>query len=477
MRSNRDADSGRSFRSFQRDGEARSLGEVNRSRDESGSRQSSNRREYVAGRPTNDQVRDFLEMRREGSRNPSDAANNRPGGVNADQRRFEGDSGRGDSDRDAASRRSIGERQQGFRNRVVESQSEGDRAWARRFGDGQAARNDNDRQRDVTRRPGEVNRPNDGRDDNDRDVGNNNFRNRDFGDRNFVDRKYQSWRKNTWRGDDGKGRDQRDWSGRWKDGDRFVAANRIRDQWHKDWDRDRDRDDFPFHGGWKHRRWHGGHDHWNRWDYWNHWASVYHRPWYWWRWTTAPLLTSWVNFGWNTPYYWDYGPGEYIYCDDNVVYVNGRWFQPAPIYYENSVALVEQAPDWTAEQASQVEWLPLGVFAVARDGVADKNLLIQLAVTKDGVIGGTATNQLTGASFPIEGTVDKQTQRAVWAYTDDQNARIMMETSVYNLTQPEATGLIQYAPDDIQVMELVRLEAPEGGTAPATTTPETLPAP
>ena len=46
---------------------------------------------------------------------------------------------------------------------------------------------------------------------------------------------------------------------------------------------------------------------------------------------------------------------------------------------------------------------------------------MQLAVTKEGVIGGTASNQATAASFPIEGTVDKQTQRAVWKYTDDKN--------------------------------------------------------
>jgi hypothetical protein len=39
-----------------------------------------------------------------------------------------------------------------------------------------------------------------------------------------------------------------------------------------------------------------------------------------------------------------------------------------------------------------------------------------------------------------------------------------MESSVYNLTQPEATGLIHYNANDIQVIELIRLEQPtEGG--------------
>jgi hypothetical protein len=121
----------------------------------------------------------------------------------------------------------------------------------------------------------------------------------------------------------------------------------------------------------------------------------------------------------------------------------------------------------TPEQAIAVEWLPLGVFAIARDGIADYNVLVQLAVTKDGIMGGTVSNQTTGASFPIEGTVDQKTQRAVWTYVDETGARIVMETSVYNLTQPESTGLIHYGPDNIQVVELVRLEEPSANPAAA----------
>ena len=107
---------------------------------------------------------------------------------------------------------------------------------------------------------------------------------------------------------------------------------------------------------------------------------------------------------------------------------------------------------------------------MVRDGVPDNNMLVQLAVTKEGVIGGTATNKVTGASFPVEGTVDKQSQcGAVWKYTDEKNQPVMMETSVYNLTQSEATGLVHYGPNNIQVVEFVRLETP--------TAAETLPTP
>jgi hypothetical protein len=41
-----------------------------------------------------------------------------------------------------------------------------------------------------------------------------------------------------------------------------------------------------------------------------------------------------------------------------------------------------------------------------------------------------------------------------------------MESSIYNLTQPEATGMVHYGPNDMRVVELVRLQDPSsGGTA------------
>lgn len=288
-----------------------------------------------------------------------------------------------------------------------------------------------------------------------------------------VERKYKDWRKHAWTGDRGHGKDHRDWSGRWRDGDRFESAKHIRNHWR---DRHWHHHDLPFrHGWWNRHRWHT--------HYWTHW-DLYSRsrPYYWWRWCDAPVLTSWVSFGWPTPYYWDYGPGEYIYCSNGAVYVNGTWYQPMPIFYENTVHLVERAPNWTAEEAAQAEWLPLGVFAVTRDGEANSDLLVQLAVTKAGVVGGTAQEQKTGQTYPVEGLVDKQTQRTIWSYTDNQGKRIVMETSVYNLTQSEATGLVHFGPNDIRVIELVRLDAPSegpanGATEPASTEPLLPPQP
>jgi hypothetical protein len=271
------------------------------------------------------------------------------------------------------------------------------------------------------------------------------------------------WRR--WRGGElGKG-DHRDRSGKWRDGERFDVAHHIRDNWHgRHW---KDRHDVPFHGDWwthhrhRHHHHHHGH-HWHGGWWWNTWGlnASFHRPFYWWNWCPAPVLSTWLVYDWATPYYWDYGPGEYIHCYNNVVYVNGQWFEPAPVYYERTVQLAERAPEIMPQQAAQIEWMPLGVFALSREGVVDNNLLVQLAVTKDGRIGGTVLNQVTGVSFDVAGTVDRESQRAAWTYVDENGQKIAMETSIFNLTQPESTALLHSGPEDMQVVELVRLEEP-----------------
>ncbi len=265
---------------------------------------------------------------------------------------------------------------------------------------------------------------------------------------NFANGKW-----NIGRGRGGQG-DHRDWSGKWNNSNRLVVADRVRD----DWKRHDRHDGIPFYGNW----WNDHHRSNHHWDVF---LSFHGNPYYWWNWCPAPRLATWFSFGWPTPYYWDYGYGEYLNCYDGVVYVNGQWFEPAPAFYQQTVQLVESAPVFTPQQALAANWLPLGVFAVTLDGQANPNLLVQLAVTQDGVIGGTALNQQTGVSYDVTGTVDKQSQRAVWSYTDASGAMVMMESSIFNLTQPQATGLIHFGPDNIQVVELVRLEEPAADAA------------
>ena len=61
----------------------------------------------------------------------------------------------------------------------------------------------------------------------------------------------------------------------------------------------------------------------------------------------------------------------------------------------------------------------------------------------------------------MEGTVDAETQRAAWTFADGVDTEIVMETSIYNLTEDEAGVLVHFAPDNVQTWTLLRLEEPE----------------
>ncbi len=117
--------------------------------------------------------------------------------------------------------------------------------------------------------------------------------------------------------------------------------------------------------------------------------------------------------------------------------------------------------------------MPLGVFAVVQEGVEDGNLLLQLAVSKDGVIAGALYNESTESTRDVEGMVDKDTQRAAWSFIDGKNADVVMETGIYNLTKDEAAVLVHFVSEATQSWTLVRLDEPaeEGAAAPAAATP------
>jgi hypothetical protein len=108
-----------------------------------------------------------------------------------------------------------------------------------------------------------------------------------------------------------------------------------------------------------------------------------------------------------------------------------------------------------------MEWMPLGVFAVTQDDVNATNMLIQLAVNKDGLIGGTFYNESTEVAHPLEGMVDQTTQRAAWRAADGTNENIVMETGIFNLTEDEVSVLVHFGPETTQTWTMVRVDPPE----------------
>jgi len=171
-------------------------------------------------------------------------------------------------------------------------------------------------------------------------------------------------------------------------------------------------------------------------------------------------VTGWVVNAWAQPVYSTYGSGGNVYYEDNSVYVDGQQYATSQEYYDQAQTIATSLPDITEEQAEEIEWLPLGVFALSDDS-GESNRVVQLAVSKDGVITGSYYNEATDVSRPIEGTVDKQTQRAAWTFADGEDTDIVMETTIYNLTEDKTTALIHFGSDQTQEWTLTRLEEPE----------------
>lgn len=250
--------------------------------------------------------------------------------------------------------------------------------------------------------------------------------------------------------------------------DWWRTENRIRDDWRR-----RDRNDLPFRLGWwdRYRN--------DRWPVFSPWGYSWwrDRPYYWWGGTPATRLTSWLIFGWDSPRYWvyGYGPGSNIYYQGDYVYYDNQQYLPVADYYQQIYGLAHAVPQIDPKVAEKMEWAPLGVFAAIRDAnESDANQrTIQLAVNKDGVIAGTYLNQQSGKVRPLAGKVDDGNQRAAWAFADGENAPIVFETSIYNLTRSETTMMVHFGPNSNQteVWRLVRLEEPQNG-APVANQPQ-----
>jgi len=241
-----------------------------------------------------------------------------------------------------------------------------------------------------------------------------------------------------------------------RDRDSFSRiATGIRDDWNR-----RDRNDLPFRSDWwtKNRN-----DRWPAYGPWGY-SRWNDRPYYWWGWTPATNLATWLVFGWNRPGYWGYGPGRNIYYQDDYVYYDGVRYLPVNDYYQQVYDLAHSVPTIDPSAAEKMDWAPLGVFAAIPSGDrGNDSRTLQLAVNKNGVLSGTYYNATNGVVHPVAGMVDDRTQRAAWAYADGEHPEIVFETSIFNLTKSESTMMVHFGPsaDETEVWQLVRLERPE----------------
>jgi hypothetical protein len=201
---------------------------------------------------------------------------------------------------------------------------------------------------------------------------------------------------------------------------------------------------------------------------WHYHSGVHNRPWS--DWWTAPAwgsLTSWFSWSapqtvWSQPVYYDYGAGGNVTYDNNYVYVGGEQVATADEFAQSAMDLATVAPPESEAQSAQAEWMPLGTYAVStNEKDTEPSQVVQLAVSKEGIISGTLYNVQTDGAQAIQGQVDVQTQRV--AFRIGESESIVAETGLYNMTQAEAPLLVHFGPEHTENYLLVRLEQPDGG--------------
>lgn len=105
---------------------------------------------------------------------------------------------------------------------------------------------------------------------------------------------------------------------------------------------------------------------------------------------------------------------------------------------------------------ADLEWLPLGVFAIAPQGTEQAHIYQQLAVSRKGELKGNSYDAVSDAVQPITGTIDRETRKAAWKV----GTGATFETTLDALLQTPSTVAMK-AGTISQTWDLVRMEKPE----------------
>jgi len=181
---------------------------------------------------------------------------------------------------------------------------------------------------------------------------------------------------------------------------------------------------------------------------------AYGNPWLYAPW---PTLGVWLGCPAGQPVYYDYGTN--VVNQDNSIYVNGQDAGTTEQYYQQAQDLAEAGAD-SGDSASG-QWMPLGVFAISEKGQTSANLILQLAVNKQGVIRGNMTNTKSDKNRIVQGSVNKQTERAAWTVGDD--TKTVFETGIYNLTKDQTPVIVHFGDSKTEQVLLVRLDQKDQG--------------
>jgi hypothetical protein len=185
--------------------------------------------------------------------------------------------------------------------------------------------------------------------------------------------------------------------------------------------------------------WHG----WKPGPHW-HWHRCHYRPWAWASWAA---VGTWIGTT-ASPVSYNY------YVSDGTVY-NGD--TPVGTAEEQAQA-AEDLAGTAQEQKDDGEWMPLGVFAVVPTPESKVEVTVQLAMAKDGTVGGSYHNSALDVTLPVTGAVDKQSQKVAWKVGEEDADAVVMETGLDSLTKDTSSVLLHFAGGVTEAWTLIRLD-------------------
>jgi hypothetical protein len=170
--------------------------------------------------------------------------------------------------------------------------------------------------------------------------------------------------------------------------------------------------------------------------------------------STWGAVAGYCGYGNATPISYNYGVN--VTSQNGNVSVDGQNVGTNEEFSQQAADLAQTGTE--AETTDTEQWLPLGVFAMVRNENQHPQLIVQMAIDKQGILRGNFTDEITDQASPIHGAVDKQTQRAAWTVGGNKNT--VMEAGLSDLTDGEAPALI-HKNGKTDHWLLVRLEQPK----------------
>lgn len=177
--------------------------------------------------------------------------------------------------------------------------------------------------------------------------------------------------------------------------------------------------------------------------------------------STHPYADAWAVATWGALNVWVSGYN----ASPNPYLVSGGTYTSVSTYDVPTVEpeVTTSEPPANPEDRQAGEWLPLGVFGLVDATGRTTPMVLQLAISRAGILAGTYFNADSDATQQLTGQLNPTTQVVSWTVSD--NPTVVFETQLVGLTQTQSDVAIRFGSDVSETWHLVRLDAPSKATS------------